>query len=64
MPEGVVDTAFDHGWEERSNGDLINAAEEANFEVLVTTDRNLRYQQNLQGRLIAIAVILGPAWPV
>jgi hypothetical protein len=40
------------------NGELLTAAEAAGFEVIVTTDRNLRYQQNLSGRGIA-AVVLG-----
>jgi hypothetical protein len=39
--------ARDEGWNELSNGDLLNAAETASFEVLVTTDKNIRYQQNL-----------------
>ena len=42
------------GWKGRENGDLLNAAEKAGFEVLVIADKNLRYQQNLAGRSIAI----------
>lgn len=48
----TVEEARLHGWEELSNGDLITAAEEAGFEVLVTTDKNIRYQQNLKNRLV------------
>src|ERR1700674_2043233 len=40
------------GWEELENGELLNEAEAAGFEVLVTTDKNLGYQQNLAGRNI------------
>jgi hypothetical protein len=36
------------------NGELLTQAEAAGFEVLVTTDKNLRYQQNLEGHRIAI----------
>lgn len=59
-----VITASEKGWDDLSNGDLITAAERDGFEALVTTDRNLRYQQNLSARKIAIAVILHSAWPL
>jgi len=59
-----VITASEQGWGDISNGDLIAAAEQMGFEVLVTTDRNLQYQQNLKERNIAIAVILQSAWPI
>ena len=38
-------------------------AEERGFEVLVTTDTNLRYQQDLKHRRIAIVVLLTTSWP-
>jgi len=43
-------------------GELI-AAENAGFEVLLTTDKNMRYQQNLKGRKIAFVVISNQQWP-
>jgi hypothetical protein len=46
------------GWEELENGELLNEAEAAGFGALVTTDKNLSYQQNLAGRKIAIAVLV------
>ena len=46
------------------NGDLIAAAEAAGFEVLLTTDKNMRYQQNLTGRKIAFVVIGNQQWPI
>ena len=49
-----VEEARARGWEELRNGDLINVAEQHGFEVLVTTDRNIRYQQNLTARKIAL----------
>lgn len=64
LPEGTVSTAASLGWSDLSNGDLIAAAEEAGYDMLVTTDRNLQYQQNLSHRKIAIAVVLQPAWPI
>jgi len=57
-----VVTAFDAGWAELSNGELLDAAE-AQFDVLVTTDKQLGYQQNLTGRRIAIVVLPHASWP-
>ena len=51
------------GWDRLSNGDLLVEAERADFEVLVTADKNMRYQQNLKGRKIAIVVLGTPRWP-
>ncbi len=53
-----------HGWRLLTNGDLLAAAEEAAFDVLLTADTNLRYQQNLLGRRIAIVVLSTNAWSV
>ena len=47
------------GWDELSNGDLIKAAEAAVFDILLTTDQNIRYQQNLKDRKIALVVLSG-----
>ena len=45
------------------NGELIAAAEATGFDVFVTTDRNLKYQQNLSARSITIVVLLTTSWP-
>jgi UDP-N-acetylglucosamine enolpyruvyl transferase len=58
-----VATAHERGWSQLNYGALIAATEQAGFEVFVTTDRNLRYQQNLDGRKIAVVVILTTSWP-
>lgn len=50
------------GWAALKNGELLKAAEAA-FEALVTTDKNLRYQQNLAGRRLAILVLPTTSWP-
>jgi hypothetical protein len=52
-----VTEARDRGWDRLANGDLLQAAEAADFKVFVTADKNLRYQQNLSARKIAIVVI-------
>jgi hypothetical protein len=54
----------DRGWDRLSNGALLTAAEQAGFELLLTTDKNIRYQQNLTGRTIAILVLGTSQWPV
>jgi hypothetical protein len=59
----VVSTASQQGWATLRNGDLLTAAEAAGFDVLLTTDKNLRYQQNLVGRKIAIVVLGRQQWP-
>jgi hypothetical protein len=59
-----VVTAKARGWDRLKNGELLNAAEAAAVEVLLTTDQGIRYQQNLSGRKIAIVVLTGTTkWP-
>ena len=58
----VISTAYEMGWAKLSNGDLLAAAERS-FGVFITTDQNLRYQQNLGGRLLAILVLPTTSWP-
>jgi hypothetical protein len=60
----AVEEAREHGWEELANGALIEAAEQAGFEVIVTTDKNIRHQQNLAGRKIALVVLGNSQWPM
>ena len=55
----TVHTAQAKGWDSLSNGALLNAAEEAGFDLLLTTDRRIRYQQNLRVRRIALVVLTG-----
>lgn len=57
-----VVTAYERGWSGLKNGELIAAAEAERFDVLVTTDKNLRYQQNLKRRSLAIAVLWTTSW--
>jgi len=58
----TVIEARERGWATLKNGDLLTAAEEAGFEVPVTSDRNIRYQQNLGGRKIAIVALGKGRW--
>lgn len=50
------------GWHEMENGELIQQAEEAGYEVLLSTDKNIRYQQNLTGRRIALVILGNQQW--
>jgi hypothetical protein len=59
----TVRTAAQQGWDRLRNGDLLTAAEEAGVDILPTTDKNMRYQQNLAGRKIGIVVLGRQQWP-
>jgi hypothetical protein len=63
LKEHKVQTTAQRGWEELKNGELLKAAEEAGFEVFLTPDKNIRYQQNLAIRTIALVVLGNPQWP-
>ena len=52
------------GWEPTANGALLKATEDAGFDLLLSTDKNIRYQQNLAGRKIALVVLGNQQWPV
>ena len=58
-----VDTAYERGWSELRNGDLLEEAEKSGYELLITTDQNMRYQQNLAGKRLGILVLLSTSWP-
>jgi len=64
LKEHTVQTTSQRGWDELKNGELLKAAEEAGFEVFLTPDKNIRYQQNLAIRTIAVVVLGDPQWPV
>ena len=72
VPRGVasvlqghtVEEARDQGWDRLKNGDLLDAAEAEGFDIFVTTDRNIRYQQNLSERTIAIVGLSKGSWPL
>ena len=59
----TVETAYERGWSGLKNGELIAAAEQARFDAFITTDKNLKYQQNLAGRSIAVLVLQTTSWP-
>ena len=57
LPRHEVSTAYERNWATLENGDLLDAAEREGFEIFVTTDKNLKHQQNLGVRRIAIVVL-------
>ena len=63
LREHSVDSAAERGWSDLDNGSLIEKAEQEGYEVLVTTDQNMRHQQNLRNRRLALVVLLSTAWP-
>lgn len=59
----VVDTAGERGWSRLRNGDLLDQAEANQYDAFITTDTDLRYQQNLSKRAIRILVLATTSWP-
>jgi hypothetical protein len=62
LKDHTVEEARSRGWDALGNGELLDFAEAAGFDVFVTTDRNISYQQNLTGRKIAIVVLDKARW--
>ena len=58
----IVKTAREQGWSTLLNGELLRAAEEAGFHVLLTSDTNLPLQQNLEGKKLAVVVLSKNRW--
>ena len=64
LQDHAVSTAEQCGWGPLENGDLLTVAEESGYELFLTADKNLRYQQNLAGRKISILVLGQSPWPL
>jgi hypothetical protein len=58
----AVRTAYEMGWGELNNGDLLTATE-SEFDAFITTDKSLRYQQRLGGRRLAVLILPTTSWP-
>src|SRR6202041_4104507 len=58
-----VRTAAQQGWDTLKDGELLAAAEADGFDLLLTTDKNMRHEQNLAGRKIAVVVLGLQQWP-
>ncbi len=62
LTDHTIATAEEMGWATISNGTLLDNAEREGYEILITADQSLRYQQNLEHRQIAIVVLLSNRW--
>ena len=58
----LVSTAMEKSWAELSNGELLRAAEDV-FDVLITTDQNMQYQQSLKEKHISVLMLTTTSWP-
>ncbi len=63
LAEHTVDTADEKGWARIRNGNLLENAERDGYEILITADQSMRYQQNMAGRQVAVIVLLSNRWP-
>ena len=63
LTQHEVFTAYERESSQISNGELLQVAEADGFDLFVTTDSNLKYQQNFSSRRIAIVVLSTPSWP-
>ena len=63
LPEHTVDTAAEKGWSRLSNGALLDHAEREEYDLMITTDQNMRHQQNVAARRLAIVVLRSNRWP-
>ena len=57
-----IDTAKEKGWDEVRNGNLLDNAEREGYEVVITADQSMRYQQNMARRQVAVVVLLSNRW--
>jgi hypothetical protein len=63
LAEHQIDTAFERGWSRLANGELLAAAEGDGYELFISTDQNLKFQQNLPALKLALIVLLSNSWP-
>jgi|SRR5215467_11063057 len=62
LPDHTVKTATEQGWSALLNGELLRAAEEGGFDVLLTTDTSLPFQQNLKAYKLAVVILTKNRW--
>jgi len=63
LADHAVRTAYEMGWAELVNGKLLDAAELSGFDIMVTGDQGIPFQQRLAGRRIAVVVLSDTGWP-
>jgi len=63
LPGHTIDLVYGKGWATFTNGALLHVAENADYDLFITTDQNLRYQQNLAARRVSVLVLQTTSWP-
>ena len=64
LTDHEVKRAVELGWDKLRNGELLKAAEDAGFEVLLSGDKKMQYEQNMVGRKIAVLCLSANNWPI
>jgi hypothetical protein len=65
LPKHEVRTITEMQWPDQlENGELLRMAESSGFDIMITSDQNIRYQQNLTGRKLALIVLGSNIWPI
>ena len=64
LPGHQADTAADRNWEELRNGEPLDQAESDGYQLLITADRKMPFQQNFVHRNINVLILTTNAWPV
>jgi predicted nuclease of predicted toxin-antitoxin system len=63
LPGHNARTAAEMGWSTLANGNLVDAAERAGFEAIITADRNFRFQVDISSRSLAVIILSTNHWP-
>ena len=63
LPGHDTDTAADRGWQDLNNGELLDQAETDGYELFLTSDRRIPFQQNLTRRNISVLILTTNSWP-
>ena len=62
LPEHTVETASERGWEAIRNGSLLDNAEREGYEIVISADQSMSYQQNIARRQLGLVVLLSNRW--
>lgn len=63
LPTHSIETAYEKGWSSLDDGELLNRSQDALFDLFLTTDQNLQFEQNLSNRAIAVVILSTTSWP-
>ena len=63
LTEHTIDTADEMGWAAIRNGNLLDNAEREGYEIVISADQSMRYQQNITRRQLGVVVLLSNRWP-